>query len=163
MGVRNCRELGENLQKIVQRLMANDKLVNLLYYTDKDPLSQKYLTQEEKKELIFEKLIKIVPRIGPKEDAKSIIVIKAVRANKLSSNTEFKDVKIQVEIVVPLTQWFIKDSNLRPYLIMGEIEESLNGKTVNGLGKMIGGDFDTNFFTDEVSAFEQTFWITSYE
>lgn len=143
--------------------MANDKLVNLLYYTDKDPLSQKYLTQEEKKELIFEKLIKIVPRIGPKEDAKSIIVIKAVRANKLSSNTEFKDVKIQVEIVVPLTQWFIKDSNLRPYLIMGEIEESLNGKTVNGLGKMIGGDFDTNFFTDEVSAFEQTFWITSYE
>lgn len=163
MGVRNCRELGENLQKIVQRLMANDKLVNLLYYTDKDPLSQKYLTQEEKKELIFEKLIKIVPRIGPKEDVKSIIVIKAVRANKLSSNTEFKDVKIQVEIVVPLTQWFIKDSNLRPYLIMGEIEESLNGKTVNGLGKMIGGDFDTNFFTDEVSAFEQTFWITSYE
>jgi hypothetical protein len=143
--------------------MANDKLVNLLYYTDKDPLSQKYLTQEEKKELIFEKLIKIVPRIGPKEDAKSIIVIKAVRANKLSSNTEFKDVKIQVEIVVPLTQWFIKDSNLRPYLIMGEIEESLNGKTVNGLGKMIGGDFDTNFFTEEVSAFEQTFWITSYE
>lgn len=163
MGVRNCRELGENLQKIVQRLMANDKLVNLLYYTDKDPLSQKYLTQEEKKELVFEKLIKIVPRIGPKEDAKSIIVIKAVRANKLSSNTEFKDVKIQVEIVVPLTQWFIKDSNLRPYLIMGEIEESLNGKTVNGLGKMIGGDFDTNFFTEEVSAFEQTFWITSYE
>jgi hypothetical protein len=39
MGVRNCREIGENLQKIVNRLMANDRLVNLLYYTDKDPLS----------------------------------------------------------------------------------------------------------------------------
>jgi len=108
-------------------------------------------------------LIKLTPRIGPKEDAKSIIVIKAVRANKLNSNTEFKDVKIQVEVIVPLTQWFIKDVNLRPYLILGEIEESLNGKTVNGLGKMTGGDFDTNFFTDEVSDFEQTFWITSYE
>ena len=143
--------------------MANDRLVNLLYYTDKDPLSQPPLTQEQKKELIFEKLIKLTPRIGPKEDAKSIIVIKAVRANKLNSNTEFKDVKIQVEVVVPLTQWFIKDVNLRPYLILGEIEESLNGKTVNGLGKMTGGDFDTNFFTDEVSDFEQTFWITSYE
>ena len=143
--------------------MANDKLVNLLYYTDKDPLSQPPLTQEQKKELIFEKLIKLTPRIGPKEDAKSIIVIKAVRANKLNSNTEFKDVKIQVEVIVPLTQWFIKDVNLRPYLILGEIEESLNGKTVNGLGKMTGGDFDTNFFTDEVSDFEQTFWITSYE
>jgi hypothetical protein len=39
MGVRNCREIGENLQKIVTRLMANDRLVNLLYYTDKDPLN----------------------------------------------------------------------------------------------------------------------------
>jgi len=39
MAVRHCRELGENLQKIVTRLMANDRLVNLLYYTDKDPLN----------------------------------------------------------------------------------------------------------------------------
>ena len=27
MGVRNCREIGENLQRIVKRLMANDNLV----------------------------------------------------------------------------------------------------------------------------------------
>ena len=45
MGVRNCREIGENLQKIVARLMANDRLVNLLYYTDKDPLNQPPLTK----------------------------------------------------------------------------------------------------------------------
>ena len=163
MGVRNCRELGENLQKIVHRLMSNDRLVNLLYYTDKDPLNQPYLTWEQKQELVFEKLIKMVPRIGPKEDAKSIVVIKAVKAGKVPNNTEFKNVMIQIEVFVPLTQWFIKDSNLRPFLILGEIEESLNNKTVNGLGKMIGGDFDTNFFTEEISAFEQTFWITSYE
>lgn len=163
MAVRNCRELGENLQKIITRLMTNDRLVNLLYYTDKDPLNKPYLTKEQKQELIFEKLLKIVPRVGPKEDAKSIIVVKAVRASKIPSNTEFRDIKIQVEVFVPLTQWFIKDSNLRPYLILGEIEESLNGKIVNGLGKMTGGDFDLNFLTEEISAFEQTFWITAYE
>ena len=32
MAVRNCGEMGENLQKIVSRLLANDNLVNLLYY-----------------------------------------------------------------------------------------------------------------------------------
>ena len=163
MAVRHCRELGENLQKIVTRLMANDRLVNLLYYTDKDPLNQPPLTDEQKKEFIFEKLIKIIPRIGPKEDAKSVLVIKVDRATKMSSNTEFKTVKIQIEVIVPLTQWVIKDSNLRPFLILGEIEESLNNKKINGLGKMVGGDFDTNFYTDEVSDFEQTFWITAYE
>ena len=59
MGVRNCAEIGENLQKIVTRLMANDDLVNLLYYTDKDPLSQPHLSDKEKKEKVFENLIPI--------------------------------------------------------------------------------------------------------
>jgi hypothetical protein len=46
---------------------------------------------------------------------------------------------------------------------MGEIENSLKGKTVNGLGKMMGGDFELNFLTDEITTYEQTFWLTSYE
>ena len=31
MDVRNCRDIGPNLQKIISRFMANDYLVNLLY------------------------------------------------------------------------------------------------------------------------------------
>jgi hypothetical protein len=143
--------------------MANDNLVNLLYYTDKDPLSQPHLTDQEKKEKVFEKLIKIVPRVGPKETANSIIAIRVVNGSKLNSNTEFRNVKIAVEIFVPLTQWIIKDTNLRPFAILGEIENSLEGKTVNGLGKIDGGNFDLNFLTEEIGAYEQTFWITTYE
>ena len=134
MGVRNCREIGENLQKIVKRLMANDNLVNLLYYTDKDPLNQPHLTEEQKQEFVFDKLIKIVPRIGPKEDAKSIVVARVVKGSKIGSNTEFRDIKIQFEVFVPLTQWYIKDTNLRPFAILGEIEEALNDKLIIGLG-----------------------------
>ena len=80
MGVRNCQEIGENLQKIVSRLMANDDLINLLYYTDKDPLSHSHLTNSQKREEIYEKLIKVVPRVGPKEFATSLIVIRVARA-----------------------------------------------------------------------------------
>jgi hypothetical protein len=163
MAVRNCVEIGENLQKIVKRLMANDNLVNLLYYTDKDPLNQPHLTEQEKKDKIFEKLIKIVPRVGPKETANSIVAIRVVGGSKLNSNTEFRNIKIAVEVFVPLTQWIIKDTNLRPFIILGEIENSLEGKTVNGLGRIDGGDFDLNFLTEEISAYEQTFWITTYE
>ena len=163
MGVRNCAEVGENLQKIMTRLMANDNLVNLLYYTDKDPLNQPHLTDQEKKQKIFEKLIKIIPRVGPKENAQSIIAIRVISGHKMSSNTEFRDVKIGIEVFVPLTQWIIKDTNLRPFAILGEIEKSLQGKTINGLGKIEGGDFDLNFLTEEIGAYEQTFWITSYE
>ena len=163
MGVRNCAEVGENLQKIMNRLMVNDTLVNLLYYTGKDPLNQPHLTEQEKKDKIFEKLIKVVPRVGPKENSQSIITIRVISGHKMTSNSEFKDVKIGIEVFVPLTQWIIKDTNLRPFAILGEIERSLNEKTINGLGKLRGGDFDLNFLTEEIGAYEQTFWITSYE
>lgn len=163
MAVRNCREIGENLQKIVRRLMANDNLVNLLYFSDKDPLSHAPLSQEEKNEKVFEKLIKIIPRVGPKETAQSIISIRVVDGTKIGANTEFRRIKIAIEVFVPLTQWIIKDTNLRPFAILGEIQESLEGKTINGLGKIEGGDFDLNFLTDEISAYEQTFWIVTYD
>jgi hypothetical protein len=41
--------------------MANDELVKLLYYTDKDPYGGAPLTMEQKRSEIYEKLIKIVP------------------------------------------------------------------------------------------------------
>ena len=163
MGVRNCAEVGENLQKIVTRLMANDDLVNLLYYTDKDPLSQPHLSDEEKKEKIFEKLIKIVPNVPDREDDKSVIAIRVIGGTRVSSNTEFQRVKISVEVFVPFSTWIFKNSNLRPFAILGEIQKSLEGKCINGLGKIQGGDFDLNFLTKEMSAYEQVFWITAYE
>lgn len=161
--IRNCKDIGLNLQKIMKRLMANDNLLKLLYYTDKDPLSNENLSEEQKESEIFEKLIKIVPRIGPKETAKSVIAIRVVDGKKNSENKEFKDVYISIESFVPLTQWMIKGTNLRPFAILGEIEESLNGKMIEGLGRMSGGDFELNFLTEEISSYKQDFYITSYD
>lgn len=163
MGVRNCEEIGQNLQRIVQRLIANQDLVKLLYYTDKDPLSNPDLTSAELKEKVFEKLIKIVPKVGSKETATSIVAIRVERGTQNAENDEFRDITLKVEVFVPLTQWIIKDTNLRPFAILGEIQKSLNGKTVNGLGKMAGGDFELNFLTEEISCYEQSFSITTYD
>lgn len=97
--IRNCKDIGVNLQRIMKRLMQNDNLVKLLYYTDKDPLSNENLTEEQKESEIFEKLIKIVPRIGPKETASSIIALRVVTGKKNQDNSEFKDVLISVEVL----------------------------------------------------------------
>lgn len=161
--IRNCKDIGANLQRIMKRLMQNDNLVKLLYYTDKDPLSNENLTEEQKESEIFEKLIKIVPRIGPKETANSIIALRVITGKKNQDNSEFKDVLISVEVFVPLTQWIIKGTNLRPFAILGEIEESLDGKMIEGLGKMSGGNFELNFLTEEISSYKQEFIITSYD
>ena len=163
MNVRNCTDIGVNAQYIMKRLLANQNLLKLLYYTDKDPLSHDDLTPEQIQDEIFNKLVKIVPRVGPKETAHSIIAIRIARARGLASNNEFKNVNISIEVFVPMTQWIIKDTNLRPFAIMGEVQKSLNGKKIEGLGKLTGGDFSLNFLTEEISAYEQTFVLTSYD
>lgn len=163
MSVRNCAEIGVNLQKIVKRLTSNQNLLKLLYYNDKDPLSHDDLTEEQIKKEVLEKLIKVVPRIGPKETANSIISVRVTNGRKNMENSEFRNILISVEIFVPLTQWMIKDSNLRPFAIMGEVQKSLDNKTINGMGKMVGGNFELNFLTEEISAYEQTYSLITYD
>lgn len=161
--VRNLAELGPNLQKVVVRLQANQDLLKLLYYSDKDPLSHPDLTEKQIQEEIFEKLIKVVPRVGPKETAQSLISLRIVNGMTNRGNGEFRDIGLAIEVFVPLTQWMIKDTNLRPFSIMGEIQKSLNGKVVNGMGKIQGGDFALNFLTEEISCYEMTFDFVEYD
>lgn len=163
MTVRNCADIGINAQYIIKRLLANQNLLKLLYYTDKDPLSHDDLTQEQIQTEIFDKFVRIVPRIGPKETAHSIIVLRIARGRGLVSNKEFKNVMFSIETFVPQTQWVIKNTNLRPFAIMGEVQKSLNGKKIEGLGKISGGDFDLNFMSEEMTAYEQDFVLTSYD
>lgn len=162
MAVGNCSEIGENLSKIANRLLKNDDLVKLLYYSNADPLAGNNLTQDEKTSLIFNQLIKIIPIVKPVND-KSIVSIQITSGTINSDNDEFRDLKLQIEIFVPLNSWFISGTNLRPFAIMGEIQKSLKNKTVNGLGKISGGDFELEFLTEEVAAYLMTFDITVYE
>jgi hypothetical protein len=102
MSVRNCGELGLNLQKIVSRLLANDNLVKLLYYENKDPLGRESLTPEVKNTEIFEKLIRIIPRVTEDETNKSIVVVYIEGGKKNLDNSEFKTVEFVIDILVPL-------------------------------------------------------------
>lgn len=161
--VRNLGDLGINLQKIVARLTANKNLLKLLYYTDMDPLGRPDLTKDEIRTEVDEKLIMMVPRIGVYETAQSRLSLRVVSGITGSENDEFQTFRFDIEIFVPLTSWFIKDQNLRPFAIMGEIKKSLQGKTIEGLGKIRGGDFQINFQTEEMSCYEMNFWFDLYD
>lgn len=163
MAVRNCAEIGNNLQLIVKRLLANQDLLKLLYYTDKDPLSHDDFTQEQISNEIFNKIIRIVPKVPSKEDSTSIIIIRVISGITNMENDEFRDVRIGVEVFVPLTQWIMKGDNLRPFALLGEVQKSLNNKTINGLGKMTGGSFNLNFLSDEISNYEAIYNLITYD
>ena len=163
MSVRNCNELGLSLQKIVGRLMENDDLVKLLFYENQDPLAGEPLSKEFKQKEIFEKLIKVVPHVGTNTDSKSRLVVYVTRGGKDPKNKEFKNINISISVFVPLTNWIIKDTNLRPFAILGQIQSSLDGKTINGLGRLSGGDFDLKLLTEEMSCYETVYTIVEYD
>ncbi len=161
--VRNLAELGINLQKIIKRLEANQRLLKLLYYTDKDPFSQPDLTSEQIQEEVYEKLIRVVPRVGATETANSIIAMTIMGGDLISQNNQFTKISIRFEVLVPLTQWLIKDSNLRPFAILSELQNSLNGKIIDGIGKIYSGDFELGFITDEMSCYQIVYTISIYD
>lgn len=161
--IRDLATLGLNLQKIITRLQADQDLLKLLYYTDKDPLAQDDLTPDQIKTEIFDKLIKVTPRIISSEVSRSIIAIRIISGEINSRNDEFIDIGFGIEIFVPLDQWIIKGSNLKPFCIMNRILQDLKGKTIDGLGRFVGGSFELKFLTEEVSCHEMFFSVTTYD
>ena len=163
MAVRNYEELGPNLMKIIKRLMANQNLMKYLYYTDKDPLAHDDLSAEDIKKEIYQKLLKIIPRYGPKETSNSMVIVRAFNGTPSGFNKETKDLLIKIEVLVPYDQWVIKDVNFRPFCIMGEIQKSLSGRKVDGFGEIQDFGFQEIFLTEEVSAYELDCYITTYD
>lgn len=145
----------------MQKLINNDELIKLLYYTDKDPLSHEALTSEQKQEFVFNKLIRVIPKLMPQETSNSTVVI-MLHDGKELENSEFRTIVFTIEVFVPITQWLIKDADLRPFAIMGEIMNSLCGATINGLGHIDGGDFAYNYGTDEITCYKMLFYVTAY-
>ena len=108
------------------------------------------------------KFFKIIPRLEPEETSNSYIAVVVNDGTGDSQNSEFRNVKILIYVYVPLLQWIIKSDNLRPFLIMGAIQESLRDKKINGLGTLRGGDFVLNNLTEDMSCYVMEFNITNY-
>ena len=162
--IRALGELGINLQKIMTRLLANQNLLRYLVYTDTDPLNPNKpdIKAEDAYLNGSDGVVRIIPIIGHKDDSQSNITLRVLKGVPSVDNSEFLEIYFAIEIFVPTTQWLIIDTSLRPYAIMGEIQKSLEGKTINGLGKISGSGFSVNFFTEEMSAFIMQYRVTQY-
>ena len=161
MAVRNSQELGENLQNIAIRLLSNQNLCKLLVYSDKDPLTREDI--ENTMELL-EKNITVVPLVDEKKfdtESKLVLVYDSGIVNE--DNSEFKNIVLYVLVYTPLRSWIINDLQLRPFSIISEVEKSLKGKKINGLGKLSYNGFVLDLLTDDISCYKMEFEINAYD
>ena len=160
MGIRNSRELGNNLFIIAKRLLENQILCRLLVNDDKEPLAR-----EVKDSLsLLNKNIVVVPKINEEEfDRESKIALIFPSGSINDSNGEFKDLDFHVLIYTTLDTWVINNESLRPFMIMSEIEASLKDKRINGIGVMRYEGFNLTTLTDKLSCYQMRFTINVFD
>lgn len=157
MSIRNSIEIGENLTKIAKLLLSNSRLGRLLKYTDKSPFSDEHEDVPQKE--LLHKNIKIVPLIKEDETNTESVVAIVLNEGVVQDNKEFKRISFDIMVYVPLSEWILNDENLRPFLIMSEVEKSLKNKKIQSLGTIDYKGFEVSLVTDILSCHRMRFEI----
>ena len=124
----------KDLGIIIDKILKNERLKRLLYYTSKDALIKTNLTENESLELIG-KNIKIVPKLYVDGSVVNYIIISFDNFTQ-SVNPEFRDSIIEFDIICHFDQWQLQDFELRPYKIAGEIDTMFNNAKLTGIGEL---------------------------
>lgn len=124
----------KDMNLIVSKMLKNERLKRLLFYTTKDALDKKNLTEDESLALIG-KNIKIVPKLYVDHSVLTYIIINFDNFLQ-TGNPEFRDNSIEFDIICHFDQWQLKDFALRPYKIAAEIDSMFTESRLTGIGKL---------------------------
>ncbi len=132
--VNNFQVVGKNLILIANMLLNNQDICKLVYYTSNNPLNEPDLTNPD---ILMNKNIRVVPKVPDELTEKGSFIV--VLFNSFDVNEENEKTiltEIAFDIICPLDEWMINAESLRPFLIMGEINNMLNGLQIKGIGKL---------------------------
>ena len=138
----------KDMNIIVDRIMKNDRLKKMLYYTSRDCLDRPKLTDEQTAEL-FGKNIKIVPKLYVDGSVLNYIIVSFDNFTRNGKNPEFRDNIIEFDIICHFDQWHMKDFELRPYKIAAELDTMFNEQRLTGIGKLEFLGANQMILTDE--------------
>ena len=133
---------------IVDRIMKNDRLKKMLYYTSRDCLDKPKISEDETYEM-FGKQIKIVPKLYVDGSVLNYIIISFDNFTANNNNPEFRDNISEFDIICHFDQWHMKDFELRPYKIAAELDSMFNDKRLTGIGKLEFLGANQMILTDE--------------
>ena len=139
--------INKDMRLLVDKIISNDRLCKLLYYTDAKALDHNKLTDEEKVSM-FGKNIKLVPKLYVDGSVLTYVIISFDNFIE-SGNPEFRDNVIEFDIICHFDQWNLKDFSLRPYKIAAEIDSMFNNKHLTGIGTLQFLGANQMILTDE--------------
>ena len=123
----------KDLFKITEKFIENENLKKLLFHQSKDALDQECLTDAETIGLLH-KNIRVIPQLPIDEEVMSYVIVTFDNFTTNAKNPEFRDNIITFDVICHLDTWVMNNYQLRPYMIMGEIDGMFNKKKLNGIG-----------------------------
>lgn len=123
----------KDMNLIVNRILENERLCKMLYYSSADALKRRELTEEEKLSM-FGKNIKIVPKLTVDNEVLQYLCIGFSNFITNPTNPEFRDHTIEFDIICHFDQWTLGDFALRPYKIAAELDTMFDKKKFTGIG-----------------------------
>lgn len=141
----------KDMEIITNKILKNERLKKLLYYTTKDALDKPNIGEKASLEL-FGKNIKIVPKlqIDDKELNYIFIIFEEFLPNV--KNPQYRDNKITFDIICHYDQWQLNNSfALRPFKIASEIDSMFNGKHLTGIGILEFEDAFPSSYGDDMA------------
>lgn len=120
---------------VAKKLMQNQKLMKLLYYTQPDALKGEDLTDEQIYSMIG-KHIKIVPKLDIQKECPIFVIITFDEFEPNATNPEFRDCKVGFDILCHPDHWNLGNFELRPYKIAGLIDAMVNKQKLTGIGTL---------------------------
>lgn len=125
----------KDMEIITNKILKNERLKKLLYYTTKDALDKPNIGEDASLEL-FGKNIKIVPKLYIDGSVLSYIIISFDNFITNITNPEYRNNNITFHIICHFDQWQLQGFKLRPYLIGAEIDSMFNNKHLTGIGTL---------------------------
>ena len=144
-------DLGRALNKIAQKLCKNESLGRLLTDMSSNPLDQSK-DYDITINSLLEKNIRIKPTVHPNECTQAFVVI-SIPEFETGDNMDFNDATID--------NWLIDDICPRPYKIMSQVYEELQGSRVTGIGTLEFVGAQQNVIYEGVTDHQMIFTVTA--
>ena len=142
----------KDMEIITNKMLKNERLKRLLYYTTSDALDKPNIGEDASLEL-FGKNIKIVPKLYIDGSVLNYVIISFDNFTPNATNPEFRDNIISFDIICHFDQWNLKGFQLRPYKIAAEIDSMFNDKHLTGIGKLEFMGANQLILNDEFAGF----------
>ena len=127
--------MDKDLAIITQKIMKNQDLLKMLYYTQPDCLKGQDLSFQQIQNMLH-KQIKIIPKVVIDQTCPNYIIITFDRFQPNDKNPEFRDCELEFSILCHPDHWNMNNFALRPYKIAGELDHMFNNQKMTGIGTL---------------------------